>query len=158
MTNQDSISYLLRRVHDIGTRFGTLTDVQVIHMSEEIGLPELSERDIAIFRRVVETGVIANQRIRPPFGYRTLGFLITLKNEQERRMFAQIEAWNNAQVEMLTIMWAKKINALHGNLGAAKKEVAAMWGNITPMSETTRSIFNRSYELAKSQWETTNKK
>ena len=155
--NQASIDFLLKRVVSIGHRFGTLTDKTAIFCAVDLGIPELSQNDLALFKRVIETGAVTTRFFRPPNGYDVLSFFIRLKDEQERRMGEAIQAQREEQAECCTKMWFEKINALDGDFKAAKKEVIKMWGDKTQMDESTRSIFNQSYESAKAKWESQNK-
>ena len=155
--NQASIDFLLKRVVSIGHRFGTLTDKTAIFCAVDLGIPELSQNDLALFKRVVETGAVTTRFFRPPNGYDVLSFLICLRDEQDKRWNDILVGQRDELVEMLTTMWTKKISALEGDFKAAKKEVIKMWGDKTQMNESTRQIFNQSYELAKAQWESQNK-
>lgn len=153
MTEKESIILLLDRVKIVGDRFGTLTDIQAIYRTPEIGEHEFSETDIKFLRRIIETGIIANPLFRRPDGHKTLNFIIALRNEQAKRYNAKREQERIDLIHVFKNAWIRNIEKANGDIEAAKTRMAEFWGSNLEMDSSTRSIFNQAYKLAKSQWD-----
>jgi hypothetical protein len=148
------ISLLLSRMHDIQRIFGTIKNVAMIDCvfceNPELDTPWLSESDIIIFRRIVETGILKQPIFRPPVGHEVLGFLIALKDAQERQRAVKFEAYERELTEMVAERLFLFFVQHNGNLEAAKYEMADKFKN---HNEYTRGVFNQAYLIAKKQWE-----
>lgn len=156
MTNlEKSVKYLFSKVKDIKQQFGTLTDTTVLLSGTvgggEIQAAELSENDLVKFRMIVRKGLMKSAEFRPPHGYKILGFLIYLRRIQQAQYTMRVKAQNQESVDALTLTWMNA-RKTEGSWEAAKKKMAALWGN-TEMDSNTRLLFNKAYKAAKTLWE-----
>lgn len=155
MSKRDAIDYLLLRVQDINRIFGTVTDIgligQVFMKYPQLQTPPLSDADIVNFRRIVETGVLKNPIFRPPVGHEVLGFLIALKDIQERQLQSQIMAQDDEFAGLIADRISSMFAAKDGDLEAVMENIRDKFSKFNGYSQ---ALINRAYLIAKHKWET----
>lgn len=155
MNKREVIDYLLLRVQDINRIFGTVTDKRKIGAAftanPHLQTPGLSDADIINFRRIVETGVLKNQIFRPPAGYEVLGFLIALKDMQERQLQSQIKVQDDDYAGIVADRIFSMFAANDGDLKAVKAHIKEKFSK---MGEYSQALINKAYLIAKHKWET----
>lgn len=157
---KEAIDNILRRINHVCEAIGTDTDKGMLNAcfpKHQDTLPEFSEREISIFRRAVQMGIVEGEKYKPPNGFKIHGFLIRLRQLQFRRYQEIIEAQRMETVELMAGTWLRNIEKTNGDISTAKEQMKRLWGH-SEMDSNTRSIFNQSFLIAKKKWETTTKK
>ena len=155
MTKRDTLNYLLLRIQDINRIFGTVTDIhkmaQLFLEYPQLQTPALSDADIVNFRRIVETGILKNPIFRPPVGHDVLGFLIALKDIQDRQLQSQIRAQDDEFAGLIADRIFSMFSANNGDLEAVVENIRDKFSKFNGYSQ---ALINRAYSIAKNKWET----
>jgi hypothetical protein len=157
MIPKETINSILWRIQQVCEVVKTDTDKTKLELffqsNPDANLPEFSEKEIAIFRRVVQTGIIVSQKYRGASGFKIVGFLIHLRALQLRRYHQTVTTQRNELIEIMAGTWLRNIEKSNGDFKAAKEKMKVLWGE-SEMDSNTRSLFNKSYTIAREKWET----
>lgn len=145
-----AVRILLSRLREVGQQFGTLSDQTLIaaafNSNPEIISTPISEHDISLFRRVVETGIVNHIWLIPPRGYRVLGFLIALRDYQQQQYANQVEAQHKEIISIMVARWEREIEESGGCIDTAKKSMREKFN--VGRDEHLREIMNQSFVIA----------
>lgn len=152
---RNEINRVLSKTRQIYQQLGTMTDCMAIDICQDVDLlPPVTKQDLAIFKRVVDTGVVLDRVFRRPNGYKVYSFLLYLKNRQEEALMKRVTQERKELESLFEGVWERAIEKHNGDRKKAKQEFMAKWGN-TELEPYTREIFNNAYKSAIQKWQQT---
>ncbi len=149
---RDEIGRVLSKARHIQQTVGTMTDCMVLDMYGNVDLlPPVTSQDLAVVKRVLDTGIINNGDFKRPKGQAVYAFMLYLKNKQEEAFVNRVADESRELEAMFEGVWTRALETHGGDTKKAKEDFARKWGG-TNIEPYTRTIFNNAYKSAIKKW------